>query len=145
MIFNTPDVKKNKNRKIVFMGDMGSSIAGFMVYWITIEMTQTQSMPSISPISMVWFLALPLMDMLRVMLKRLNSKVALGRSDNIHFHHILLAKKWNELAIVKCALTICLFFICIGCLSFFVVPDVILFAFFWIVFFLYSYQLNHKL
>jgi UDP-GlcNAc:undecaprenyl-phosphate GlcNAc-1-phosphate transferase len=145
MIFNMPHTKKNKNRKIVFMGDMGSSLAGFMVYWITIEMTQTQSMPSISPISMVWFLALPLMDMLRVMLKRLNSKVALGRSDNIHFHHILFAKKWNELAIVKCALTICLFFICIGCLSFFVVPDVILFAFFWIVFFLYSYQLNHKL
>jgi len=145
MIFNMPHTKKNKNRKIVFMGDMGSSIAGFMVYWITIEMTQTQSMPSISPISMVWFLALPLMDMLRVMLKRLNFKVALGRSDNIHFHHVLLAKKWNELAIVKCALTICLFFICIGCLSFFVVPDVILFAFFWIVFFLYSYQLNHKL
>ena len=145
MIFNMPHTKKNKNRKIVFMGDMGSSIAGFMVYWITIQMTQTQSMPSISPISMVWFLALPLMDMLRVMLKRLNSRAALGRSDNIHFHHILFAKKWNELAIVKCALTICLFFICIGCLSFFVVPDVILFAFFWIVFFLYSYQLNHKL
>ena len=144
MIFNMPDVKKNKNRKIVFMGDMGSSLAGFMVYWIVILMNHSQDTLSISPMSMVWFIGFPLMDMLRVMLKRLNSKVAMGRSDNIHFHHVLLAKKWNELAIVKCALMICLFFICIGCLSFFKVPDVILFTFFWIIFFFYSHQWNHQ-
>lgn len=145
MIFNRPLMKKNKNRKIVFMGDMGSTFAGFMVYWIIIEINQTQSMPSISPISMVWFLALPLMDMLRVMLRRLHFRVALGQPDNFHFHHVLLAKKWNELAIVKLALTICLFFIMIGCLSFLGVPDVLLFVGFWIVFFLYSHQWNHSL
>ena len=145
MIFNMPHAKKNKNRKIVFMGDMGSSLAGFMVYWIVILMNHSQDTLSISPMSMVWFTGFPLMDMLRVMLKRLNSKVAMVRPDNIHFHHVLLAKKWNELAIVKCALMICLFFICIGCLSFFKVPDAILFTFFWIIFFFYSYQFNHKL
>ena len=144
MIFNTPDVKKNKNRKIVFMGDMGSSMAGFMVYWIIILMNQAQDTLSISPMSMVWFIGFPLMDMLRVMLKRLKSKVPMGRPDNIHFHHILLEKKWNELAIVKCALTISLFFITIGCLSFFGVSDKILFISFWIVFFFYHQRWNKQ-
>jgi UDP-GlcNAc:undecaprenyl-phosphate GlcNAc-1-phosphate transferase len=142
MIFNLPNFKKDKNRKIVFMGDIGSSLAGFMVYWIIIKINQSQDIPSLLPISMVWFLALPLMDMLRVMLLRLNFNRPLGQADKLHFHHILIAKKWNNLAIVKLSLLISIFFILIGCLSFYGISGAILFSFFWIVFFLYNYQWN---
>ncbi len=145
MIFNFPYIKKNKHRKVIFMGDTGSSLAGFMLYWIIIEINRSQAVPFISPISMVWFLALPLMDMLRVMLKRLHFKVSLGQPDRLHFHHVLIANKWEHLPIVMLSFIMSLFFIAIGCLSFFGVPDAMLFLLFWIVFFFYKNQWNRRL
>lgn len=50
----------------VFMGDAGSTLIGFTVIWILLETTQGQVHP-ISPVTALWIIAIPLMDMVAIM------------------------------------------------------------------------------
>lgn len=75
---------------LVFMGDAGSLFLGFVLCWFLIRLTQG-SAPIMAPITALWLVALPLIDTLTIMARR----VAKGRSpfaaDREHFHHVLLA------------------------------------------------------
>jgi UDP-GlcNAc:undecaprenyl-phosphate/decaprenyl-phosphate GlcNAc-1-phosphate transferase len=53
----------------VFMGDAGSTLIGFTVIWILLETTQGPTHP-ISPVTALWIIAIPLMDMVAIMYRR---------------------------------------------------------------------------
>ncbi len=52
------------------MGDAGSTLIGFTVIWLLLETTQGKT-HSISPVTALWIIAIPLMDMVAIMYRRL--------------------------------------------------------------------------
>ena len=91
--FNLRHGKQYRAR--TFMGDNGSMMLGFIVVWLLITLTQDTGVDQgqgalISPVAALWLFAIPLVDTLSVMLRR----VWLGKSpftpDRNHLHHLLL-------------------------------------------------------
>jgi len=81
------------------MGDAGSMMLGFTLCWFAIDLSQGEGR-SLPPIACVWLIAVPLLDMARVMFVRALRGANLFSGDREHFHHLLLAKGWNVGAVV---------------------------------------------
>jgi UDP-GlcNAc:undecaprenyl-phosphate/decaprenyl-phosphate GlcNAc-1-phosphate transferase len=75
----------------VFMGDAGSMTLGLALCWFAIDVTQGPNR-TLPPIVCVWILAVPLLDMARVMFLRLRRRADLFDADRAHLHHYLLAR-----------------------------------------------------
>ena len=76
-------------RAQVFMGDSGSMMLGLFLTWFSVQITQGAT-PHLPPITTVWFLAVPIMDMGLVTVRRIvrgRNPLKAGRD---HFHHVLL-------------------------------------------------------
>lgn len=80
-----------RRRATVFMGDAGSMMLGLALCWFSIDLTQGEGR-TLAPIACVWLLAVPLLDMARVMFLRLLRGKSLFGADRGHFHHLLLAR-----------------------------------------------------
>lgn len=75
----------------VFMGDSGSMMLGLALCWFSIDLTQGEGR-SLAPIVCIWILAVPLLDMSRVMFVRYRRKVSMFNAGREHLHHVLLAR-----------------------------------------------------
>ena len=73
----------------VFMGDAGSTLIGFTVIWILLETTQGETHP-ISPVTALWIIAIPLMDMVAIMYRRLRKGMSPFSPDRQHIHHLIM-------------------------------------------------------
>ncbi len=73
----------------VFMGDAGSTLIGFTVIWILLETTQGESHP-ITPVTALWLIAIPLMDMVAIMYRRLRKGLSPFSADRQHIHHLIM-------------------------------------------------------
>lgn len=73
----------------IFMGDAGSTLIGFVLAWSVIYLSH-RSVGRLAPVDALWCVAVPVMDTLAVMYRR----IRLGRSpfkpDRQHLHHLLL-------------------------------------------------------
>jgi len=72
----------------VFMGDAGSTLIGFTVIWLLIVATQGEN-AVMRPVTALWLIAVPLMDMLRVMIARIRRGDSPFKPDREHLHHVL--------------------------------------------------------
>lgn len=73
----------------VFMGDSGSTLIGFTIIWILLLSTQGQG-HTISPITGLWLIAVPLIDMVAVIIRRLKKGKSPFRPDRLHLHHLMM-------------------------------------------------------
>ncbi|EIV6185001.1 UDP-N-acetylglucosamine--undecaprenyl-phosphate N-acetylglucosaminephosphotransferase [Klebsiella aerogenes] len=73
----------------VFMGDAGSTMIGFTIIWILLETTQGKTHP-ISPVTALWIIAIPLMDMVAIMYRRLRKGMSPFSPDRQHIHHLIM-------------------------------------------------------
>ena len=73
----------------IFMGDVGSLTVGFMLGFLAIHLTQTSG-ATISPMVPVLVLGLPLLDTIKVMLRRIRKHLSPFAPDNTHVHHKFL-------------------------------------------------------
>lgn len=73
----------------VFMGDAGSTLIGFTVIWILLETTQGKTHP-INPVTALWIIAIPLMDMVAIMYRRLRKGMSPFSPDRQHIHHLIM-------------------------------------------------------
>nr|WP_205246596.1 MULTISPECIES: UDP-N-acetylglucosamine--undecaprenyl-phosphate N-acetylglucosaminephosphotransferase [unclassified Enterobacter] len=73
----------------VFMGDAGSTLLGFTIIWILLETTQGKTHP-ISPVTALWIIAIPLMDMIAIMYRRLRKGMSPFSADRQHIHHLIM-------------------------------------------------------
>ncbi|MEH2919958.1 UDP-N-acetylglucosamine--undecaprenyl-phosphate N-acetylglucosaminephosphotransferase [Samsonia erythrinae] len=73
----------------VFMGDAGSTLIGFTVIWLLILATQGEK-AVIRPVTALWFIAIPLMDMVTIMVRRVRRGDSPFKPDREHLHHILM-------------------------------------------------------
>ena len=76
-------------RADVFLGDAGSMALGFALCWFAVGVTRATD-SAVPPIAMVWIVAVPLLDMAVVILRRAISGRSPLSSDREHLHHLLL-------------------------------------------------------
>ncbi|KAB7894533.1 UDP-phosphate N-acetylglucosaminyl 1-phosphate transferase [Serratia sp. Leaf50] len=77
----------------VFMGDAGSTLIGFTVIWILLQCTQTTrpfAHPPMTPVTALWLIAIPLMDMIAIMYRRLRKGMSPFSADRQHIHHLIM-------------------------------------------------------
>lgn len=72
----------------VFLGDAGSTVIGYLLAWALIRLSQ---MPQthLSPVDVLWCVALPVFDTLAVMCRRMREGRSPFQPDRGHIHHIL--------------------------------------------------------
>jgi UDP-GlcNAc:undecaprenyl-phosphate GlcNAc-1-phosphate transferase len=86
--FRLPPLRRQAR---VFMGDAGSLMLGLALCWFAIDITQGPTR-YLAPIVCVWILAVPLLDMARVMFVRLLRRSSMFDADREHLHHFMLAR-----------------------------------------------------
>jgi UDP-GlcNAc:undecaprenyl-phosphate/decaprenyl-phosphate GlcNAc-1-phosphate transferase len=86
MFFNvrSPWCKRAK----VFMGDAGSMFLGFALACAFIRLSQGETY-LIAPVTALWLFALPLMDTVTIIIRRIRKGQSPFQPDHEHFHHIL--------------------------------------------------------
>lgn len=85
----------------VFLGDSGSVVLGYVIAWTLI--TLSQSTPRrISPGLVLWCVALPVMDTLAVIYRRLKRGVSPFTPDRTHIHHLLMSAGWGPRKTLVC-------------------------------------------
>ena len=94
-----------KKRRI-FLGDSGSNFLGLSVAFSCIYFADNISINTtgnISAVTMLWFVAIPLWDCIRVIISRIINKKPTFEPDRDHIHHMLLNRNFtpnNTLGII---------------------------------------------
>jgi len=76
-------------KRKVFMGDAGSMLIGFTVIFLLILSTQaTLADKILRPVTALWLIAIPLLDMVTIMYRRIRRGDSPFKPDREHLHHI---------------------------------------------------------
>jgi len=73
----------------VFMGDAGSMFIGFSIGAFTIYFSQSSEY-ELDPTTTLWFVAVPLYDMIATMIRRIRKGQSPFYPDRTHLHHLLM-------------------------------------------------------
>lgn len=131
-----------KKRRI-FMGDAGSMMIGFTVIWLLLVSSQMKGGPIIKPVTGLWIIGLPLMDMAAVMFRRIKRKRSPFRPDRDHLHHICLGLGFGRYKSLFLICGISAVFASIGVVGEYLnVSESLMFFGFLIVFGIYNYVLT---
>ncbi|RDE50919.1 MAG: undecaprenyl/decaprenyl-phosphate alpha-N-acetylglucosaminyl 1-phosphate transferase [Candidatus Accumulibacter meliphilus] len=101
------------SRARVFLGDNGSMVLGFLFAWLFIALSQGDS-PAMTPVTALWLFALPLMDTVGVMLRRIWLRKSPFRPDRYHLHHLFVRAGYRVCDVVVFAALAQLFLGLIG-------------------------------
>ena len=72
----------------IFMGDAGSTLIGFLLGWSLIFLSH-RGIQRVAPVDALWCVALPVMDTLGVMARRVRKRLSPFKPDRQHLHHLL--------------------------------------------------------
>lgn len=105
-----------RERAQVFMGDTGGLILGLLLAWYSIKLGGSAA-SAVKPITAVWILAVPLLDMGSVMLLRLSQRKNPFHGDQQHMHHVLLHAGYsvNQVVGIMAALAFGLALVAVVC------------------------------
>ncbi len=80
----------DRNKKI-FMGDAGSMFIGLSVIWLLAMGSQGKHSPqAFKAVTALWLVAIPLIDMAGVMVRRIKKGQSPFKPDRDHLHHIFM-------------------------------------------------------
>ncbi|WP_295451854.1 MraY family glycosyltransferase [uncultured Thiodictyon sp.] len=96
-----------RQRASVFMGDAGSTLLGFALSWFLVDLSQGER-AVMAPITAIWILALPLLDTVAVMIRRLRAGRSAFAADRQHLHHLLLTTGLSDAKVTAILLAIAL-------------------------------------
>lgn len=130
-------------RRKVFMGDAGSMLIGFTVIWVLLQGTQGPK-AQMNPVTALWLIGIPLMDMTCIMVRRIRKGVSPFRPDREHLHHICLRAglSSHQALVVICGTAALLAVVGIA-LEYGSVPEWVSLLLFSLVFVLYYQLLNN--
>ncbi|CAI0761290.1 UDP-N-acetylglucosamine--undecaprenyl-phosphate N-acetylglucosaminephosphotransferase [Serratia quinivorans] len=103
-------------RNKIFMGDAGSMVIGFSVLWLLIVATQGED-AVIRPVTALWLIAIPLMDMVTVMVRRLMRRQSPFKAGRDHLHHILMRRGLNARQALGMSCMLAVTLACVGICS----------------------------
>ncbi|OGT32230.1 MAG: hypothetical protein A3E87_05250 [Gammaproteobacteria bacterium RIFCSPHIGHO2_12_FULL_35_23] len=142
LIFNFPRLNKSAQ---VFMGDAGSMWLGFALTWFCVSLSQGPIVAA-NPVTFVWIMAIPILDLSSVVIRRLMKKQSPFKADRQHFHHLL--QNWGYSSFVT-TLIISFLSLLLGIigliLNHFMVPGYISIIGFLLLFLIYHWLINHNL
>ncbi len=128
----------------VFMGDAGSMLIGFTVIWLLLLSSQNGTKPPLRPITALWLIAVPLMDMAAIMIRRVRRGDSPFKPDREHLHHIF---QRLGLSSTQTSIAICLIasgFAAFGILGeIYNVSEAVMFYCFILCFVIYAVMLNY--
>lgn len=96
-----------------FMGDSGSTLLGFMLAWLCIELSSGAG-PAISPVTALWIVAIPLFELCWTVIRRSSRGIPPFRSDQGHLHHRALQAGIDVLGTFIFFVTVAVIFASIG-------------------------------
>ena len=79
-----------RKRALVFMGDTGGLLLGLLLAWYSIRLAGGMNASPLRPITAVWIIAVPLLDMGAVMFLRMTQHKSPFYADRQHLHYVLL-------------------------------------------------------
>jgi UDP-GlcNAc:undecaprenyl-phosphate GlcNAc-1-phosphate transferase len=129
-------------RARVFLGDAGSTLLGFALAWLAIDLTQGpgRTMP---PIAALWVVLLPLADCVSLMARRRARGQSPFHPDREHIHHFLLAHGFSVSGALAMLVAAGFLFGAVGVLGWRAgVPEPALFWVFFFSFFAYHYAMK---
>lgn len=138
--------RRNPRGKKIFMGDAGSMFMGLTVIWLLTLGTQhtlTQE-AAFRPVTALWVIAVPIMDMFAIMIRRIRKGVSPFKADNGHLHHICLrlglSSRQSLWIISFISITLALIGI-IG--EYLKISEWIMLLLFFMLFVIYSFSIQH--
>jgi len=78
-----------RHKAALFMGDAGSMFLGMVIAWYAVYLTQGDT-AVMAPVTALWLFAVPLVDTITVMMRRVGKGQSPFRGDRKHLHHVLL-------------------------------------------------------
>jgi UDP-GlcNAc:undecaprenyl-phosphate GlcNAc-1-phosphate transferase len=137
------------SKKKIFMGDAGSMFIGFTVVWLLAIGTQKSlsgvdlDNSSFEPVVALWLIALPLIDMLAIMLRRIKKGTSPFKADRDHLHHMFMRAGFSSRSTLGFITLFSLLLSLIGVLAtIYKVPEWMQFIGFIFLFILYKYSLS---
>ncbi|QIW16629.1 undecaprenyl-phosphate alpha-N-acetylglucosaminyl 1-phosphate transferase [Pasteurellaceae bacterium RH1A] len=127
----------------VFMGDSGSTLIGFTMIWILLLSTQGKGY-AISPVTGLWLIAVPLIDMAAVIIRRLKKGKSPFRPDRLHLHHLMVRAGLSHrqaLAVITLGAASCAAIGVMGEINYW--NQWAMFAGFILLFLAYAYSITH--
>ncbi|MEZ5730162.1 MAG: MraY family glycosyltransferase [Burkholderiaceae bacterium] len=76
-------------RAAIFMGDGGSMMLGFVLAWMAVRAAGSYGDAGMPPVVAIWILAVPLVDTISCMLRRVQDGVTPMSPDHRHVHHLV--------------------------------------------------------
>ena len=111
-----------------FLGDGGSYLVGILLVYLTIRLSQGDS-PAMSPVTALWFIMVPLLDTVGMILRRLNKGRSPFSADREHLHHVFLLARFTVTETVLVIGLVALIGVAIGVGGFYLgVPESLLLA-----------------
>lgn len=105
-------LRYNFRNAIIFMGDTGSLVCGFILAVLAIQLVEMQTVEA-SPSVAISIICLPIFDTMRVFVQRIINGVSPFTPDKNHIHHILLRANIGQsltvILLVLFSLTVFLF------------------------------------
>ncbi|WP_064605386.1 UDP-N-acetylglucosamine--undecaprenyl-phosphate N-acetylglucosaminephosphotransferase [Photobacterium sp. J15] len=127
-------------KRKVFMGDAGSTLIGFTVIWMLLLASQDGAKAPLRPVTALWLIAIPLMDMVTIISRRLYRGVSPFKPDREHLHHTIQRLGLNP---KQTLLVICFFASLCAAFGIFAeikqIPEYIMFSLFILCFFIYNF------
>ena len=124
----------------VFMGDAGSTFIGFTLIWMLLQTTQGSAHP-ISPVTALWIIAIPLMDMIAIMYRRLRKGLSPFSADRQHIHHLIMRAGFTSRQAFALITLAAALLASIGVIAEYmeIIPEWVMLALFLLAFVLYDY------
>ena len=96
LLFNLRILGKER---AVFLGDSGSNVLGFIVAWVAIFCSQN-TYYEINPITIVWFIAIPFLDCIGLIISRTKRGISWAEPGRDHIHHKLMENFSPEFSLI---------------------------------------------
>lgn len=129
--------------KRIFMGDAGALFIGFSVVWLLTKGAQIEQ-GAFRPVTALWVIAIPLMDMVAIMVRRARKGGSMMEADRDHLHHIFLRAGLSDRQALAVITLMAVLMASIGLIGeWLALPGWLMFGGFLGVFFLYQWVLRH--
>ncbi len=123
----------------IFMGDAGSMMLGFALVWFAVDLSRI-----ITPVAVVWIFAIPLMDTVSCMLRRILNGRSPFLADNGHLHHVIMRAGLSASEAVWLIILISFLLGLIGLAGwYYEVPEYVMFYAFMLLFAGYYFGMSH--
>jgi UDP-GlcNAc:undecaprenyl-phosphate GlcNAc-1-phosphate transferase len=132
------------NNYRVFLGDAGSMLLGLNVAWLLINYTQDPTSRTFSPVTALWIIAIPLMDMLAIVTRRARNGKAPFQPDQNHLHHLFMGRGMSDRKALAAIGLLAIIFAVVGIVTeVYEVSHLIMLALFLLIFFAYYQLMSH--